>query len=93
MKLNCTIIVQAIICSYFCILTFKLYALNVFLSDGLSAVKKEVIDFTEEEVPTVKKEPLSLEELLSKKKAEEAARSKVGFNVVLHQIIIYGNFY
>lgn len=32
----------------------------------------------EEEEVKVKKEPLSLEELLAKKKAEEAARSKVG---------------
>lgn len=35
------------------------------------------MEVVEEEVPVVKKEPLSLEELLAKKKAEEAARSKV----------------
>ncbi|EEB18879.1 pre-mRNA-splicing ATP-dependent RNA helicase prp28, putative [Pediculus humanus corporis] len=47
-------------------------------SSSNSTVKKEVTDPVEE-IPAVKKEPLSLEELLSKKKAEEAARSKPVF--------------
>lgn len=52
-------------------------------SDNSSSVKKEIKEeikaekVEEEEGPKVKKEPLSLEELLAKKKAEEMARSKV----------------
>ena len=40
-------------------------------------VKKEEDQTEEEKAQQCKKEPLSLEELLAKKQAEEAARSKV----------------
>lgn len=51
-------------------------------SESGTHVKKEDPDvkaekMEEEEEAKLKKEPLSLEELLAKKKAEEAARSKV----------------
>ncbi|KAK6627595.1 DEAD (Asp-Glu-Ala-Asp) box polypeptide 23 [Polyplax serrata] len=54
-------------------------ARDVKQSDASASVKKEVVEMVEEEIVTIKKEPLSLEELLSKKKAEEAARSKPVF--------------
>lgn len=53
---------------------------------GNKLFKKEDGELLEDEEvkPKVKKEPLSLEELLSKKKAEEEERSKVGFTIIYY---------
>jgi len=54
---------------------------DVKQEDKSKDVKKE--EEEEEKKPVVRKEPLSLEELLAKKQAQEAERNRVGILVFL----------
>lgn len=78
-------------------------ALQLFLSFRTKDVKKELKkeeadkelkkELEEEEAKPVRKEPLSLEELLAKKKAEEEARNRVRQMIKLFLVSLFCTYF